>query len=375
MKRKIAILTQPLKYNYGGIIQNYALQTVLSNLGHETITINRIEDNPHPKIKVLASRFKNLILRSIIPSKRKSYLSRKKIGSNNQRFIERYIHMSPELDATVTLSKYVKNKKFDAIVVGSDQVWRPKYSPNIYNFYLDFLKKSNIEIKLAYAASFGTEEWEYTADETKLCCALIQQFNAVSVREYSGIQLCNTYLNRNDVVHVLDPTFLLDAEDYNQIINQPKKAMGLFTYVLDASDENQLFINNCAKKLNLKITKNQAKLKPINVQIDRLEDYIIPPLETWLQGFRDADFVITDSFHGTVFSIINKKPFLAIVNQSRGASRFESILEQLGLQDRLVYNENNYDISKLKQEIDYELVHSKLKHLKTTSLNFLKNYF
>jgi hypothetical protein len=374
MKHKIAILTQPLARNYGGIIQNYALQKVFADLGHETITIRRDFDNPHSKIKILASKYKTLFFRQILKSKDPKYIDLNKTSKHNQIFLKKYIKLSPKLDDTNELSKYFSKEKFDGVVVGSDQVWRPKYSPNIFNFYLDFLEEKNTIKKVAYAASFGTEEWEYTQEQTRKCKELIQQFDSISVREDSGIQLCKEHLNRKDATHVLDPTLLLDAADYSQLIGAVEKNLGLFSYVLDDSIEKIEFIDNCAKELNLERSTNQAKFKTNTYKSDNIEDYIIPPLEGWLQGFRDAEFVITDSFHGTVFSILNKKPFLTLVNKGRGASRFESFLKQLGLEDRLIYNVKGFDESKLKDEINYEEIHLKLDILKSESISFLKNY-
>src|SRR5690606_22144408 len=210
---------------------------------------------------------------------------------------------------------------FNAVIVGSDQTWRPKYSPDIYNFYLDFLENNNEIKKLAYASSFGTAAWEYTEEQTQRVSELAKQFHAISVSEAGGVDLCREKLGI-EAVHLLDPTLLLTAEDYSELINQPKTNKELFTYVLDESKEKQDFIQFIGKELKLKQHTNQAQ--KFDAKVKRpLEELIMPPLEGWLQGFRDAEFVITDSFHGTVFSIINKKPFITLVNVKRGASRFE----------------------------------------------------
>lgn len=373
-KQKIAILTQPLGHNYGGIIQNYALQKVLKELGHETTTINRDYDNPHSEIKVLVSKIKTWLFRHVLQPKNPMYFDPNKISAYNQQFLAKNINLSPEINSTEALKTYFEKEHFTAVVVGSDQVWRPKYSPNIFNFYLDFLANDTNPRKLAYAASFGTEEWEYSESETKKCSELAQQFDAISVREDSGINLCKEHLNRKDAVLVLDPTLLLNAEDYSQLINQPKKEIGLFTYVLDETPEKLSLINSCANNLNLRISRNQSLYTKSNPKSKNIEDYVKPPLEGWLQGFRDAEFVITDSFHGTVFSILNKTPFLSLVNKERGASRFESILGKLGLQDRLIYDVNNFDESKLKSDINFDAVHLKLNVLKSESINFLKSH-
>ena len=126
--------------------------------------------------------------------------------------------------------------------------------------------------------------------------------------------------------------------------------------------------------MSLDIYQNQAILAPKNINIDNLGDYIIPPIEGWLQGFRDAEYIITDSFHGTVFSIINRKPFFALVNKDRGASRFESLLEQLGLEDRLIYDIDTFDLSNLNNNIDYNTVAIRLDELRNHSVDFLKKY-
>lgn len=374
-KHKIAILTQPLGMNYGGIIQNYALQKVLKDLGHETVTINRRAEVPNSKLKVLYGKYKPLFDRYILRKNIKTFLDGKKIAQYNTRFIKNHINLSPRINSTTSLNDYFKKEQFTAAVVGSDQVWRPRYSPNISNFYLDFIQGDNSIKKVAYAASFGTEDWEYTEKQTKIASELIKQFDTVSVREDSGVLLCDKYLNRKDAVHVLDPTLLLETTDYDLLINKSKKEIGLFTYVLDESTEKLNFINQCSEILNLNRCKNQAKHSINNFKGKNIEDYIIPPIEGWLQGFRDADYIITDSFHGTVFSILNKKPFLTLVNKSRGASRFESLLQKLGLEDRLIYDVEDFNKGLLKNEIDFSSVQQKLNALKAVSFEFLNREF
>ncbi len=373
-KKKIAILTQQLGFNYGGIIQNYALQKVLSDFGYFPITINRTLDNPYSKIKIALSKYKTLFHRFILNKKIVTYLDYKRISRNNINFIKQHIKLSPELTSTNDLRNYFHKKQFDSVVVGSDQVWRPCYSPDIFNFYLDFLAGDTSIKKIAYAASFGTSDWEYSGEQEKYCSELIQNFNAISVREESGINLCERFLKRKDARLVLDPTLLLSPNDYDKVINRSKENLGLFTYILDKSLNNDAFIQNCANILQLKVHQNQAQLSSNEIDLDKISQYIIPPIEGWLQGFRDAEFVITDSFHGTVFSIINKKPFFVLVNKERGAARFESLLLQLGLEDRMIYNVENFNKEQLSQTIDYAPIENKLNNLREESLQFIKKH-
>src|SRR5690606_16204730 len=291
---------------------------------------------------------------------------------HTKKFINENIQLSPLIENTTDLKKHFNKNDFDAVIVGSDRTWRPKYSPNIYNYYLDFLKDNNQIKKLPYASSFGTAEWEYTEEQTKIVKQLAKQFHAISVREAAGVDLCREKLGV-EAVHLLDPTLLLTAEDYSSLIQKPKERKELYTYVLDNSLDVEEFIKNVGQKLGLTQTTNQAKAKFELSTRRKTEDYILPPIEGWLQGFRDADFVITDSFHGTVFSIINKKPFLTILNKSRGASRFESLLGQFGLEDRLLYSLDNLDYKILEKEIDFEFVHSEIDKQRKQSLEFLQN--
>lgn len=372
-KRKmVAILTQALGYNYGGIIQNYALQKVVRDLGCNVTTIDRSEENPHSEFKIAVSEYKTIFQRHFLKQNKLSVLDRAKVSKNTKKFIEKHIQVSAKIRTSEGLKKHFARSNYDFVIVGSDQVWRPKYSPNIFNFFLDFLSENTKIKKLSYAASFGTEDWEFSAEETEKCESLIQLFDAVSVRENSGVKLCKDFLNRNDALHVLDPTLLLQAEDYSQLIARNKEKIGLFTYVLDDEQQKTTFIHSCAKQLGLSIHTNQAKQSMQCLTIENIDDCTLPPLEGWLRGFRDAEFVITDSFHGTVFSIINQKPFFVLVNADRGASRFESLLGELGLLDRLIYNTSTFDFNQLNAPINYKAVTHKLDSLKMESLQFLK---
>lgn len=363
-------MTQPLGHNYGGIIQNYALQRVLKDMGYVPETIYRVYENNNSKLKVFLSVIKQNIYKYLLRKNIITYTEHQKTLVNNINFLKKHINLSPLIDTDEDLAAYFKKNNFDSVIVGSDQTWRPKYSPNIYNYFLDFLIDNHQIKKIAYASSFGTEKWEYTELETQRCKELAQHFDAVSVREDTGIKLCKEYL-KIEAIHLLDPTLLLTAKDYSELISRPEERKELFTYVLDESEEKLEFIKKTGEKLGLKVYRNQAANYNPAVK-KRLRDYIFPPLEGWLQGFRDADFVITDSFHGTVFSIINKKPFLSLVNADRGAARFESFLSELGLKDRMLYDVKAMDMNILEKEINYDTVFEKLSLLKEESINFLK---
>ncbi len=143
------------------------------------------------------------------------------------------------------------------------------------------------------------------------------------------------------------------------------------TYILDSANKKNELIQNCANSHNLTPFTCRQKLYFHDANQDNISDCIAPPIEQWLDSFRQAKFVITDSYHGTIFSIIFNKPFIAIANFKRGTSRFESLLKSLNLEDRLVLKINKKSLELLDKKIDYDVINNKLKELKSDSLNYL----
>lgn len=360
---KIGILTLPLHTNYGGILQAYALQTVLERMGHKVCLISIKRTFPSTVFgrlrEYVFSPTKQWIFRNIVPSdfvNNKSYYTsifiRKYINTN-------YYHSFSE----------IKPYEYDAIIVGSDQIWREKYvcgsyKRSIESSFLDFAETWNIK-KISYAASFGTDLWEYNEKQTSNCRKLIRKFDAISVRESSGVTLCKKYLDI-DAIQVLDPTFLLTKEDYCALVKKSHKKHlnSLMTYILDPDIEKEHIIKLVVKTLNLEIFKANEE----GIDHPSFEKKIKqPPVENWICGFRDADFVITDSFHACVFSLIFNKPFIVIPNYVRGTSRFESLLSLFGQDFRLVKDAANFTLSdKIKSRPNCNI-----EVLRNFSLNFL----
>lgn len=375
-KLKIGILTQPLHDNYGGLLQAYALKEVLQSLGHEVLIINR-HGGHNSKLREIASKIKNkLIGGNVNPKAKLSIQEKALISQNTLAFRKKYI---PNLSELITRDKDMKklnNMGFDAYVVGSDQSWRPRYSPNIRNYFLDFaINEKNIK-RLSYSVSFGVSDWEFNKEDTKLCASLAKRFDAISVREDSGVKLVNDYLDA-DAVHLVDPTMLLTTDHYIAITKQEniQKSKGnLKIYILDRTQEKQNLIDKVEKKLGLKQFQVMPNKRLQNDPVDNIHDFVYPSPAEWLKGYEDAKFVIADSFHGTLFAILFNIPFLAIGNKSRGMARFESLLKMFGLEDRLVADVTDINIDAiLKQEVDWERVNMKVEQEKQKSLNFLKN--
>lgn len=353
----IAILTQPLRTNFGGILQDYALQTVLKRMGHEPVTIDY--DCRYTKARWVMGRVKSILTGT------KHHIQFPHYNRSGQENLNRFIHQH----ITMTKPVNVPTKEvFDSIhpdvfVVGSDQVWAPACNvPIDYlgNMYLDFVPGFKGK-RVAYAASFGGGEWTYTPEWTEKCSKLAKKFDAISVREESGVRLCKEYLGV-DAIHVLDPTLLLTGTDYEKLLSRPaKKTNTLFAYVLDTSDEKVKSLHAVAHKFGLHL-----KIQGANDDL-KWEDSI----EDWLSDICDAAMVVTDSFHGSVFAIQFHQPFLSIVNHKRGADRFTSLLGKLGLSSRLVYDVTTAD--NITCDIDWEMVERNIAVERNRSMEFLKS--
>ena len=355
-------------------MQAWALQQVLKRMGHEPVTIDRQPALPSASYKATRLAYRAAMK---FMGKRKAPVNFERylptLLQHTKRFIDQHLTMSGPLYSTEQLTSHFERNNYDAVIVGSDQTWRPSYSPNIYNYFLDFLAEKNIR-RIAYATSFGIDHWEFNEKQTEKCATLAQKFDAISVRETAGIDLCRHYLNV-DAGLALDPTLLLDRSDYEELLGASRmnaKPAGIYTYFLDQTPEKAQLAQRVAATLNEKIFACQAKYSINDYTSNNIETYIIPDVNDWLAGFSNANYVVTDSFHGVVLSIIFNKHFLVINNNQRGGSRFTSLLEKVDLMDRLIDPKsiNLFDLTSIKK--DLEISAEKLYGYKKESISKIK---
>lgn len=357
---KIALLNMYYDNNYGGNLQRYALSCVLRRLGHEvTYLYIRQNWNLYSGKRILKDTIKKIIKHYLLfqeteqvcwwKTENEQY---KKQTSVTEHFLEKYIHHSPVLSGKFWLECYAKRNHFDAFIVGSDQVWRKLYVQRfgLGMWFFDFLPEKYIGKRIAYGASFGVSEPEYTKEEQDLIRPLFNKFDAVSVREQSGLDLLKQYgWTSPEATCVLDPTLLLSANDYSLLIenaNTKPLAGKLLCYILDMDVEKEQLINLKASELNLSPTiLSSGKDATASV-------------EQWLRNFRDAEYVITDSYHGLLFALIFHKSYRLIVNRSRGASRFESVERQLKFH--------------INEPMDWDKLDEQLVAVRNHSIRFLK---
>lgn len=339
---KIALLNLPVDNNYGGHLQRYALMKVLQDMGHDVTHINLRVGYSLPWYKKPLSYTKRFVLRYLLGRNVKIFverdLKRKDVEQciATEPFYQRYIkHTKPITD----IKKLKKLQGYDAYIVGSDQVWRKQMAKEyLYSMFLDFVRGLKVK-KIAYGVSLGVSENELSDKEIRQLSILYNKFNAVSVREDSALELFKYYgWNRPQAIQVLDPTMLLQMDDYVHLIksgNTRQSPGNLFCYILDKTEEIDDIIYAKAKELGL------------NPFFLCIKDKELVSVEQWLRSFWDSEYVITDSYHGVVFSIIFNKPYLLIRNEVRGNARFDSILKLN--QQSLPVDKKNVDLNMLRE--------------------------
>ncbi|MBO5709732.1 MAG: polysaccharide pyruvyl transferase family protein [Bacteroidales bacterium] len=370
----IAIITLPLHTNYGGLLQAYALKHKLEQQGHRVDVIDLKDKMPAPKgLKapfIYLRRMASAIFKGTEVFREKRYARELPVvAANTSRFVDEYI--SP---CMVNEYKDIKKGEYDAFVVGSDQVWRPLYFRNIEDAFLRFAEGWDVR-RIAYAASFGTDRLEYEYMQLEACGKLLEQFDAVSVREDSAVQMCEEWLDYEGAVHVADPVMLLAASELAELVKRAGESEGhpaagrILTYILDPSKEKSAAVDFISRVSSAQVY--DASVNPYSRELP-LNERVVPSVEQWIAGFAEADFVVTDSFHGCVLSILLHKKFLAVGNSRRGMARLSSLLNMFGLEGRLVHwidpeDDGEYFLS----DIDWEAVEEKLKAFKEYSEKFL----
>lgn len=353
---KIAILTQRLWDNYGGILQNLALQKALLDLGHNPETVDYEQITREKRRQMIKSHYKSVF--SLHYHKHQYPLPSfiEKQLKHTRGFVNKHIITTPPMDE-IDSSLWEKGK-YDAYIVGSDQVWRPIYnSESAFNaMFLRGVQDDSVKC-IAYGASFGKDEWEFNDAQTEMAQEEIKKFDAVSVRETSGIDLCKKYLNK-DAELVLDPTLLHDKEFYSGLVSHSalKKTPGqsISCYILDNDAGKERVLKEISEKLGASVHR-LGRSKPHAMQ---------PPVEEWLATFLTADYVVTDSFHGVAFAINFNIPFTVIDNKMRGSTRIDSILNLFNLQQRR-------EPSSFDEPINWEEVNKKKEIMRKSSIDFL----
>lgn len=336
-----AILTLTGYHNYGNILQRYALQKVFANHGYYFTSYAQEPLNTQAKEY---DKFRNLVT-----------------------FVqERIPRKKPET-----------SDDFSYYVTGSDQIWRRWGSPDEgvqvllnrvkYYFFAD-VQRGNAK-KIAYAASFGHDNIEQSGLDDEFMESvkpLVKSMDAISVREESGIAIVKKYWNKEAAL-VLDPTLLLSKREYDKLIYDTTCPIATskkgFAYILAHTD---------TQEKRVKAIFAHHKVSATELYHYHKDNKKLMPVEQWLKNIREATVVVADSFHGIVFSIIFHTPFVVLENEKGGIARIETLLKNVGLEDRLIRNnEAVQEKIATMTPIDWGAVDKKLDTLKDDSEQWL----
>jgi len=342
---KIALLTYFAADNYGATLQAYATVKALEKCGHEVELINFVIPEP------VSSFAKKIML----------YPKHIKF----ERFRDKYFHRLTRSYKTIA-ELQSDPPKADCYLVGSDQTWNPDISDQMaQGFFLAFGGKD--VIRASYAASFGKDKWEDTkwinSEDVK---RLLSDFDFVSVRETSGIKLLSEQFEVENATQVLDPVLLF--EEYPELTSKIASSDEIILYKLVNSAEFYTKCRDVGHHLSLPLRSIGSLRRIKGVRCGYPES-----LEAWIRRIAGARYVITDSFHGTVISLLYRKQFVSCIAKPERVTRLKSLLDILGLSDRFMPIDNDYKsiVAKLQEPIDYNSVHEKLTNLREQSFRYI----
>lgn len=360
---KVGIVTLFPKENYGGILQCISMQAAIKSLGYDPVIIKR--EFKHSAIKKIA-----FLLFEYLPFQNfRGVKSRKIKAKQFKSFINKKLDcVTEDIFYTKDLEHIVNKYRLSTLIVGSDQVWRYSYIND--GNYQSFFLKANVDIKkISYAASFGHDYWE-AEKEINNVSKLLDEFDSISVRENSGVEVCKSTFGVENAIKVLDPTLLLGKEFFLEFIKKTEinkcQVNNLVSYTLDSSTETKEIIDVLIKKSNEQ-SEEKINFTELNEKLNGR--YILP--DEWVKIISMAKFLITDSFHGVCFSIIFNVPFAVKINERRGSSRFMDLLIPLGLESRIVRCVSDIS-SVMHSKVDWNKVNERLEKDRVVSLKYLK---
>lgn len=352
------------------MLQAYALQRKICNWGYNAEYINyRFKELSPSFSKRLWTRIKRLriyFLQYKYYSIKVAYSSKMAIRKEYYKnFYEKYIRTSTKQYATLQELES-QPPEYDVYIVGSDQVWNPNLSCATPAYYLSFVKDN--KKKASYAPSLGVTV--LTSAQKQKMAGYIQQFNYLSCREMTGAKLLKSISNRN-VLHVLDPTLLLEQTRWEEIAISPVISKPyILCYFLGDTKHPREFVRQLENKTGIKAY--YIPCSPLDMS-QKTSIYDVGPAE-FLGLIRHASYVCTDSFHGSVFSIIFKRQFYSFCKRAdaeKGSdnSRIKELMKFTGLLTRLITP--GQSISEEESKIDYMLVESYIKPIKKRSEVYL----
>lgn len=377
-KKQVAIITMHRIKNFGSALQAWALQESINKIGHEAIIIDYLYPNAYYFSKVQkkqsnkTSIIKKVRLRKLLNFIKFKFLYKHKKQNElflnfwNKHFIVTSKYSSPE-----ELKKYPPIA--DVYMTGSDQVWNPNTMYGDPAFFLDFGNESICRI--SFAASFGTNT--ITEEYKNLYSKYLSKYQYLSIRENTGVNIVKSLIGKECPL-VCDPTLLLTQQDYQTLAKDSEikiKRPYLLAYILDYAYNPRPAIDELISQVSKLLGLHIVYLVCGNINGYKIGSTTISAAgpNEFIRLFSDAKFVITSSFHGTVFSLIHQKPFFSVLPSTKKDNRIASLLAEVGLQNRGVHSNQIISLSKEDLQFEYKSVNDKLSKLRENSMSFLHN--
>lgn len=363
---KIDMITLHRAQNYGSVLQAFALQKKMEEIGHEVRVLDYHPERYTNKgwlrrLKNKSPKFKNPFI--LFVAKIMIYPSYLRKGWVFNTFLNKYMNLTRFKFDTNEVAKQLKMKEADAYCTGSDQVWNSFWNEGVEKaLFLDFVPKN--KLIFSYAASIGLSE--LPIDEVDIIRLLLDKYEYLSVREDTGVKILHE-LGRTDTIQCLDPTLLMTKEEWSYYADDRYEGeQYILTYNLHHDLEVDRYAFTLSRKYGIPIW---------NISYN-WHDFIrkghlcwCPSVEKFLGLIKYARFVIADSFHATVFSIIFERQFVTITPEV-ASSRVSSILNLLGISERNLCK--FVDTSIIETPIDYQSVKRRLLYERQISMNYLR---
>lgn len=357
---KIGILTFHNAYNYGAILQTYATQEIVRKYGHSVeiidyhnAAIDRFYDKKKFHFKAMPKRnSKSLLVYLIAKFFNLRRNSAFKVFTKNNLILSKHKYLQGD---KMDLSDY------DVILIGSDQLWNKSLTGGIDRIYWAQFDTSAGTRKVSWSVCMNN--MNVTTDETSLIKNFLKHFSAISVREVT-LQAFISQLTDKKVWHTIDPTLLLSSQKWEEVCHPVKESNYIAVYAVRKEEETISFARKLASSLNKKLIIIRSYSKWYFSSENK--EYCGP--DDFLSYIKYADYVVTSSFHGTVFSLIFQRQFVCPVID--GNIRVEDLLLTAGLSNRFV---KDWKEALLLSPIDYNNLSNQLELKRKETIDFLSN--
>ncbi|WP_313467720.1 polysaccharide pyruvyl transferase family protein [Streptococcus parasuis] len=365
--KKVGIITFHNSYNCGSMLETYAMQTILEKHGLNSEIVNFSSDGQKELYSIYFKKntLKNIVKNSLL------FLQRNRLKNNNAQY-EAFKQKNFKLSKTYNSGDFIDETPYSVVVAGSDQIWNVTIKDADDAYFLNWVEVAR---KVAYAPSFGAKKISDYAPDVQLYRNFLNDFDALSIRENNGQKWVKELINK-DVDVLLDPTLLLEKEDYDLIAADDVKVDEDYIFFYSPSFDTEIcdYVRKIADKHNLKVITWSTK--SYTTKFVKKYGFELPSYESpaaYLTLIKNAKLIITTSYHGTIFSTIYRKNFITVKNGEMYGDddRVITLLNQLGMMDRLIPFNFDPNFNYLS-DVDYSQYDVKLNPQKIKSIEYIK---